>query len=65
MKGTLFKVYRRPVLMHGIENMILSRGKIKSIKKREGNIVRRMTGVQKRCVAKSQLRAFSIKQASH
>ena len=45
--------------MHGIENMIQSRGKIKSIKKREGNIVKRMTGVQKRCVTKSMLIAFN------
>ena len=45
--------------------MTLTRGEIKIIKKREGNIVRRMTGVQKRCVTKSLLRAYSIKQTSH
>lgn len=61
MKAMLFKVYIRPGLMHGIENMTLTRGEIKIIKKRERNIVRQMTGVQIRCVTKSLLRAYSIK----
>lgn len=60
MKGQLFKVYIRPMLYYGTENMYFNKSKMNIIKRIDGNILKKMMMVPTRCRSSSLLLALNI-----
>lgn len=48
-KITLFKIYIKPVLYYGLESLQLTQEETSQLKKIEGNIVKRLLGISKKC----------------
>lgn len=49
MKGQLFKIYIRPILLYGIENVKISKSMANEIKRFDGNILKKLFNISKRC----------------
>ena len=49
MKGHMYKTYIRPVLMYGLVNCFLNKTLLNEIKRFEGNIIKKLLGVPRRC----------------
>ena len=58
--GNMFKTYVRPILMYGCETLDLNKSEIEKISKCEGNALKRMLGLKKRCYTRHLFNAVQI-----
>lgn len=63
MKGQMFKIYIRPILYYGIENVFINKSKLNQIKRIDGNILKIMMMVPTRCRTTSLQLALNITPA--
>ncbi|CAF0788801.1 unnamed protein product [Brachionus calyciflorus] len=63
MKGQLYKIYIRPVLLYGKENFNLNKAEKLAIKRIEGNIVKNMLGLSKKCKSTELFSALNIESS--
>ena len=60
MKGHLYNTYIRPVLFYGLENFNLNLSERLTIKRIEGNIVKNIIGIPRRCKSTELFLALNI-----
>lgn len=60
MKGQLYNAYIRPVLYYGIENFCLNKIEKLAIKRIEGNIIKNIFSIPKRCKSSELFSALKI-----
>ncbi|RNA16092.1 hypothetical protein BpHYR1_020053 [Brachionus plicatilis] len=60
MKGQLFKIFIRPTLYYGMENVYLHKYKLNQIKRLDGNILKKIFMVPTRCRSTSLKLALNI-----
>jgi hypothetical protein len=62
MKGHLYNTYIRPVLYYGLENFNLNATEKLTIKRIEGNIIKNILGIPKKCKSTELFSALKIEQ---
>ena len=60
MKAHLYKTYVRPVLTYGCENMNINASSLNNIKRTEGNIVKGLLTIPRRCCTTSLFLSLNI-----
>ena len=61
-KSFIYKTYVRPVLLYGCENFIWTKTDVNSIRRIEGNIVKRFLNVPTRCRTTDLFESLNIEQ---
>lgn len=59
-KAKMFKIFLRPVLMYGVENLQMKKSDAKQIKRADGNLLKRLLNVNKRCYTSEIKRSCNI-----
>ncbi|RNA02154.1 hypothetical protein BpHYR1_039808 [Brachionus plicatilis] len=60
MKGQLFKIYIRPILLYGMENINIQKTTMNLLKRTDGNILKMTFGLPTRCRTKDLQLALNI-----
>lgn len=60
VKGSLYKIYLRPILYYGIENCLLNNSELKTLKSIEGNTIKNLLLINKRCFTTEIMRSLDI-----
>jgi len=61
IKGNMFKVYIRTILMYGIENFDLSANELLELGRIESAAIKKMIGITKGCHVTELLRGLKVK----
>ena len=60
MKGQLFKIYIRPILLYGMENVYIKKTTMNLLKRTDGNLLKMTFGLPTRCRTKDLQFALNI-----
>jgi len=60
LQADMFKTNIRPILMYGFENLVLNKTELKTIKRIEGNALKRVLGISTKCKSTDLYNALNI-----
>jgi len=60
MRAQLYKIYVRPVLWYGFETCNMTQSNLITIKRHEGNLIKKIIGISTRCRTTDLLAALNI-----